>query len=384
MQRWIIHIDMDAFFAAVEQRDRPELIGRPVIVGGLSARGVVSTASYEARRYGVHSAMPMSEARRRCPQGVYLTPDHDRYTAVSSQIRAILDRYSPLIEPLSLDEAFLDVTGMEWLYDSPVTIGRHIKDDIRRELELTASAGIAPNKFLAKLASDMQKPDGLVLIRPGEEASILRDLPVSRIWGVGDVTAAALAKRGILTAGQLACADARQLENVLGRSAREIICLAQGRDERPVTPDQPPKSIGNEQTYAEDLYAWETIETELLHLAAKVGWRLRRLSLAARTVTVKVRLASFRTFTRSRTWPEATNLDEVLYQTARELYATIAVTEGVRLLGLTAGGLQPDEAIISLFDDSRDKQAALHKTVDRLKERFGENIVTKGRLLPKK
>ena len=384
MQRWIIHIDMDAFYAAVEQRDRPELIGRPVIVGGLSARGVVSTASYEARRFGVHSAMPMSEARRRCPHGVYLTPDHDRYAAVSSQIRAILDRYSPLIEPLSLDEAFLDVTGMEWLYDSPVTIGQCIKDDIRRELQLTASAGIAPNKFLAKLASDMQKPDGLVLIRPGEEASILRDLPVSRIWGVGDVTAAALAKRGILTAGQLASADAVQLEAVLGRSAREIICLAQGRDERPVTPDQPPKSVGNEQTYVEDLYAWETIETELLHLAAKVGWRLRRLSLAARTVTVKVRLASFRTFTRSRTMPVATNLDEVLYRTARELYTTIAVNEGVRLLGLTAGGLQPDEAIISLFDDPRDKQVALHKTVDRLKERFGEAIVTKGRLLPPK
>ena len=384
MQRWIIHIDMDAFYAAVEQRDRPELISRPVIVGGLSARGVVSTASYEARRFGVHSAMPMSEARRRCPHGVYLTPDHDRYAAVSSEIRAILNRYSPLIEPLSLDEAFLDVTGMEWLYDSPVTIGRCIKDDIRRELQLTASAGIAPNKFLAKLASDMKKPDGLVLIRPGEEASILRDLPVSRIWGVGDVTAAALAKRGILTAGQLASADAMQLENVLGRSAHEIIGLAQGRDDRPVTPDQRPKSIGNEQTYAEDLYAWETIETELLHLAAKVGWRLRRLSLAARTATVKVRLASFRTFTRSRTLPAATNLDEVLYQTARELYATIAVTEGVRLLGLTAGSLQPDEAIISLFDDPRDKQATLHKTVDRLKERFGEAIVTKGRLLPKK
>ena len=384
MQRWIIHIDMDAFYAAVEQRDRPELISRPVIVGGLSARGVVSTASYEARRFGVHSAMPMSEARRRCPHGVYLTPDHDRYAAVSSEIRAILNRYSPLIEPLSLDEAFLDVTGMEWLYDSPVTIGRCIKDDIRRELQLTASAGIAPNKFLAKLASDMKKPDGLVLIRPGEEASVLRDLPVSRIWGVGDVTAAALAKRGILTAGQLASADAVQLESVLGRSAREIIGLAQGRDERPVTPDQPPKSIGNEQTYAEDLYAWETIETELLHLAAKVGWRLRRLSLAAWTVTVKVRLASFRTFTRSRTLPVATNLDEVLYQTARELYATIAVIEGVRLLGLAAGGLQPGEAILSLFDDPRDKQAALHKTVDRLKERFGEAIVTKGRLLPKK
>jgi DNA polymerase-4 len=224
VQRYIIHVDMDAFYASIEQRDKPELAGVPVIVGGLSNRGVVATASYEARKFGVHSAMSMAEARRRCPEAVFITPDHRKYSFVSAQIRQILDRYSPLVEPLSLDEAFLDVTGMDGLYADPADIARRIKDEIKQQLQLTASAGVAPNKFLAKLASDLQKPDGLYVIRRGEEAQVLAGLPVRRLWGVGEVTAASIAKLGIETIGQFAAADPKLL-------------LARGLDDRPVVPD---------------------------------------------------------------------------------------------------------------------------------------------------
>lgn len=381
MQRWIIHIDMDAFYAAVEQRDNPELLGHPVIVGGLSGRGVVATASYEARKFGVHSAMSMAEARRRCPQGVFLVPDHRRYSDVSAQIRSILDRYSPIIEPLSLDEAFLDVTGMERLFASPIEIAKKIKEEIRGQLHLTASAGVASNKFLAKLASDLQKPDGLVFIAPGDASKVLENLPVNKLWGVGEVTAAALIKKGIRTVGQLAATDGRVLELLIGRSAQELLKLARGEDDRPVVPEQSPKSVGNEETFDTDLTQWEDIETELLALADKVGWRLRHLGLAGRTITVKIRFASFRTVTRSRTLEDATNLDGVLFQIAKELYKTVTVTEGIRLLGLTAGNLQIAGSSISLFDETQEKQAALYKTVDELKARFGDKAVKKGRLV---
>jgi len=381
MQRYIIHVDMDAFYASIEQRDNPLLLGVPVIVGGLSKRGVVATASYEARKFGVHSAMSMVEARRRCPQGVFITPDHGKYSFVSSQIRQILDKYSPLVEPLSLDEAFLDVTGMGLLYSDPAEIARCIKADIKEQLQLTASAGVAVNKFLAKLASDLQKPDGLYVIRPGEEMKVLKDLPIRRLWGVGEVTAANIAKLGIQTIGQFAAADSKLLERYIGKSVYDLQQLAQGRDNRPVVPDQQVKSIGNEETFEEDLFHWEDIERHLLLFADKVGWRLRRLNLSGRTVTVKVRFASFRTVTRSRTLDAATSLDEVLYQTAKELYRTIQATEGIRLLGLTVSNLEPAGEAITLFDSGKEKQETLHKVVDELKLRFGIDAVTKGRLI---
>lgn len=381
MQRYIIHVDMDAFYASIEQRDNPLLLGVPVIVGGLSKRGVVATASYEARKFGVHSAMSMVEARRRCPQGVFITPDHRKYSFVSSQIRQILDKYSPLVEPLSLDEAFLDVTGMELLYSDPAEIARCIKSDIKEQLQLTASAGVAVNKFLAKLASDLQKPDGLYVIRPGEEMKVLKDLPIRRLWGVGEVTAANIAKLGIQTIGQFAAADSKLLERYIGKAVYDLQQLAQGRDNRPVVPDQQVKSIGNEETFEEDLFRWEDIERHLLLFADKVGWRLRRLTLSGRTVTVKVRFASFRTVTRSRTLEAATSLDEVLYQTAKELYRTIQTTEGIRLLGLTVSNLEPAGEAITLFDSGKEKQETLHKVVDGLKLRFGIDAVTKGRLI---
>lgn len=381
VQRYIIHVDMDAFYASIEQRDKPELAGVPVIVGGLSNRGVVATASYEARKFGVHSAMSMAEARRRCPEAVFTNPDHRKYSFVSAQIRQILDRYSPLVEPLSLDEAFLDVTGMDGLYADPADIARRIKDEIKQQLRLTASAGVAPNKFLAKLASDLQKPDGLYIIRPGEEAQVLAGLPVRRLWGVGEVTAASIAKLGIRTIGQFAAADPKLLERHIGRDVYDLQRLARGLDDRPVVPDQQIKSVGNEETFDQDLYQWDEIEKQLLLFADKVGWRLRRLTLSGRTITVKVRFASFKTITRSRTLEEATNLDDTLYHIARELYKSIPSAEGIRLLGLTVSNLQPAGQTMALFDSKQEKQESLHKVVDELKVRFGTAAVMKGRLI---
>ncbi|WP_312198437.1 DNA polymerase IV [Anaerospora hongkongensis] len=381
VRRYIIHVDMDAFYASIEQRDKPELAGVPVIVGGLSNRGVVATASYEARKFGVHSAMSMAEARRRCPEAVFITPDHRKYSFVSAQIRQILDRYSPLVEPLSLDEAFLDVTGMDGLYADPADIARRIKDEIKQQLRLTASAGVAPNKFLAKLASDLQKPDGLYIIRPGEEAQVLAGLPVRRLWGVGEVTAASIAKLGIRTIGQFAAADPKLLERHIGRDVYDLQRLARGLDDRPVVPDQQIKSVGNEETFDKDLYQWDEIEKQLLLFADKVGWRLRRLTLSGRTITVKVRFASFKTITRSRTLEEATNLDDTLYHIARELYKSIPSAEGIRLLGLTVSNLQPAGQAMALFDSKQEKQESLHKVVDELKVRFGAAAVMKGRLI---
>ncbi len=380
MQRWIIHIDMDAFYAAVEQRDNPDLRGKPVIIGGLSVRGVVSTASYEARKFGVHSAMPMVEARRRCPQGIFLPGDHAKYSRISHEIQHILADFSPLIEPLSLDEAFLDVSGMERLWGDPVDIARRIKARIKDEIGLTASAGVAANKFLAKLASDLQKPDGLVVIRPGDEARMLRDIPIDCLWGVGEVTAGVMKKLGIHTIGQLAQTDVKVLERHCGNAAYELHQLAHGQDERPVIPGHEPKSIGKEITFAQNLIANDEIYANLLDLAGKVGWRLRRKGYSGRTITVKIRFASFKTITRSRTLTEPTCLDDVIYETAKDICAKVALPEGIRLLGITASNLLKGTGQASLFSTT-DKRMALYQAVDELREKYGEDIVTKGTLI---
>lgn len=381
MERWIIHVDMDAFFAAVEQRDDPSLRGRPVIVGGVGRRGVVSTASYEARRFGVHSAMPMGEARRLCPQGVFMPANHRKYEQVAVQIRDILAGFSPVVEPLSLDEAFLDVTGMEWLYDDPRDIAAAIKQRIRDELSLTASAGVAPNKFLAKLASDWGKPDGLVVVRPEEVAAFLRAMPISRLWGAGEKTAAQLKGIGINTISQLAEADTAVLHRHFGQGADDMRRLARGEDDRPVVPEHEPKSLGNEVTFAEDLRTKEEIDTCLLALSHKVSRRLRQAGYAGRTVTVKIRFASFRTITRSRTLGEPTLLGDTIYDTARTIMAGVELTEGVRLLGVTLSNLQAYGGQISLFAADEDKKLKVSAAVDRLKDKFGEGAVTRGRLL---
>jgi len=380
-RRWIIHVDMDAYFAAVEQRDNPTYFGKPVIIGGLSGRGVVATASYEARKYGIASAMPMVEARRRCPVGIFLPPNMAKYAHVSDQIRQIFDCFSPIVEPLSMDEAFLDVTGMEYLYPDITAIPRQIKERIKEELNLTASAGVATNKFLAKLASDLQKPDGLVVIRPGEELDLLAPMSVRKLWGVGIATARILKTLNIETIGDFRRCDLKLIEHHLGTCPTELYNLAWGRDDRPVVPDREAKSIGNETTFTKDLWSKDELRGVLLALAEKVGWRLRKSGLCGRTITVKVRFSSFRTVTRSLTLPSALSLDESIYQAACEMIGKIPLHEGVRLLGITISKLGQGVKQFSLFDEPNERQEKLTLVMDKLKDKFGESIITRGKIL---
>lgn len=379
--RWILHIDMDAFFAAVEQRDHPAYRGKPVIIGGLSARGVVSTASYEARKYGVSSAMPMAEAHRRCPEGIFLAPNMAKYAHVSDQLRQIFDLFSPLVEPLSMDEAFLDVTGMEYLYPDVTDIPRQIKKQIKNQLDLTASAGLATNKFLAKLASDLKKPDGLVFIRPGEEFDLLAPLSVKKLWGVGNATVSILKNLHIETISDFRNTDIKILMHHLGNGATELYNLAWGRDDRPIIPDREAKSIGNENTFAIDIRSRDEIKAALLALSEKLGWRLRKAGLCARTITVKMRFSSFRTITRSVTLPSAISLDNNIFETALEIAQKIPINEGVRLLGITTSKLGQGGGQLSLFDETNVRQESIAAVMDKLKDKFGEAIITRGRTL---
>ena len=381
MERIVLHIDMDAFFASVEQRDHEEYRGKPVIVGGLGPRGVVSTASYEARKFGVHSAQAMAIARRLCPNAIFLHPDHTRYSAVSRQIFSILSRFSPVIEQLSIDEGFLDLTGMERLMDNPRVYGEEIKRAVREETGLTASVGIAPNKFLAKLASDLEKPDGLVVIRPEDAEKVLAPLPVNRIFGVGKKTEARLAALGFRTIGQLAAADRGKLVQALGnRMASQLLALAHGLDDRPVEPRRAAQSIGREETFDEDIRSREEAERVLLALSEEVGWRLRRKGLFARTITLKVRLGSFDTFTRQQTLPEPVAYDEDIFREAQTLFRAFPMPpgQGIRLLGISAGNLS-EGGEVSLFDD-HEKKDRLYGAIDSLKRRFGEGVVTRAAL----
>ena len=379
-QRWILHADMDAFYASVEQRDNRELIGKPVIVGGDSNRGVVCAASYEARQYGVYSAMPIVEARRRCPQGIYIMPNIPKYAQVSSQILTIFESFSPIVETLALDEAFMDVTGMELLYKDVADIAQQIKIQVKKEVDLIVSVGVAPNKFLAKLASALQKPDGLVIIRPGEESQRLAPLAVQKIWGVGDATARILKSMHIETMGDLQQADVYNLEKALGKNALELYNLAWGRDERPVIPDREAKSIGNEDTFKRDIRSQEEIKTELLLLAERIGWRLRKAGLRGRTLTLKVRFSSFQTITRSITVMDPIGFDETIYETAIKLMEKIPVKEGIRLLGITISNFAQSGIQLSLFNEVTEKREKIASVMDELKERFGAGIVKRGRL----
>ncbi|MCR5558733.1 MAG: DNA polymerase IV [Schwartzia sp.] len=384
MDRWIMHVDMDAFFASVEQRDHEEYRGKPVIVGGLGPRGVVSTASYEARKFGVRSAMPMATARRLCKNGIFVSGSYETYSEVSRQIFEVLSRFSPVIEPLSIDEGFLDITGMEGLMESRREYGMRLKKEIFEATGLVASVGIAPNKFLAKLASDLEKPDGLVVIEKEDIQRVLSPLPVRRIWGVGRRMNEKLAIMGIETIGQLAKTDIRKLEKILGEhSAKHLYDLSRGIDDRPVEPEHEAKSIGREVTFPEDLYSQEDINTALLYLAGQVGWRLRCAGTMAHTIQIKIRFGDFSTYTRRKTLPQPTAYDEDIYATAKELCALVAMPKdlGVRLLGISGSGFG-DTAEISLFDaKDTQKKEKLYDAIDALKARFGEGIVTKGKLI---
>lgn len=385
MLRWIIHVDMDAFFASVEQRDCPEYQGKPVIVGGLGNRGVVSTASYEARRFGVHSALPMATARRLCPQGIFIAGDHRKYSRVSHQIMAILSEYSPLLEQISVDEAFLDVTGMELLFPSPVDIARAIKRRVKEELSLTVSAGVAPNKFLAKMASELQKPDGLVVVEHGQEKEFLKKLPVEKLWGIGNVTAQSLRSRGITTIGQLSQLHEAQLKSFFGQHAGTIHNLSLGKDDRAVVSEREAKSIGAEETFEVDLRDIDEMRTILMSLAERVGSRLRQEKTAGKTITLKLRYGTFQTLTRRRTLAEPTQIDDTIYRIAGELLEQQDIRTGVRLLGVTVSQLEPERPVeSSLFENKEEKGRQLSSAMDRMRLKFGPEVLMHGRLAPRK
>ena len=344
-------------------------------MGGTSNRGVVAACSYEARKYHVRSAMPIAEAKRRCPQGIYIKPNIAKYALVSSQIVAIFQRFSPLVETLALDEAFLDVTGMEMMYPDVTEIARQIKTQVKTELDLVVSVGVAPNKFLAKLASAWQKPDGLFVIKPGEEIDLLASLPVTKLWGVGEATEQILRSLTITTVADIRAATMEKLEQHLGKHAFELYNLAWGRDERPVVPDGIAKSIGNENTFEQDITARDRINAELLSLAENVGWRLRKEGLSGRTVTLKVRFSSFQTITRSTTIADPVAIDEVIYNTAVTMINKIEIKEGIRLLGITVSNLGRRGVQLSLFDEEAQRQEKIAVVMDTLKERFGKDII---------
>ena len=376
----ILHCDMDAFYASVEERERPELVGKPVIVGGSpEKRGVVSAANYVARRYGVHSAMPAVTARRLCPQGIFLPPRIDYYAEVSRQIREIFQRFTPLTEPLSLDEAFLDTTGSENLFGPAVEIGRKIKQAVREETRLVVSVGVAPNKFLAKIASDLKKPDGFVVVEPGQVQEFLDPLPVERLWGVGRQGTKVFQQLGIRTIGQLRRWPLDALKDRFGSGGEHLWQLAHGIDDRPVVPEREAKSISHETTFELDIDDLEVLRAWLLELTEQVGWRLRRHGLRGRTVQLKVRFADFSTITRSQTLPDPSNITEELWQAADAILCRRLPTGHlpVRLLGMGVSGIDTSPLTQGLlFDqDERRRQADLDAAIDRAKGRFGTSAL---------
>jgi len=388
--RSIIHLDMDAFYASVEQLDHPEYRSKPVVVGadpkGGTGRGVVAACSYEARPFGIRSAMPISRAYRLCPAATFVRPRMARYAEMSERIFGILRTYTDLMEPLSIDEAFLDVTASQRLFGPAAEIGRMMKARIRSELGLVASIGLAPNKFLAKVGSDLGKPDGFVEVKPGGEREFLDPLPISRLWGVGPKTEARLHQMGFRTIGQIARTSVEGLEEGLGQAGRDLWDLANGRDDRPVEPEQEAKSIGAEHTFAEDTADRELLRRTLLELADRVAHRLRRDELLAGGATLKFRDDRFRTLSRAVILDDPTDVGDDLFQAAWRLLGTVEWKgRQVRLLGVTATRLQPvgqsPAGQLSLFSRGPDAKRDLARTVDTIQQRFGREAITRASLL---
>jgi nucleotidyltransferase/DNA polymerase involved in DNA repair len=376
---------MDAFFAAVEQRDKPELRGQPVIVGadprGGRGRGVVSTASYEARRFGVFSAMPISEAWRRCPQGVYLQPDMERYARESETIMEILGRFTDLVEPVSIDEAFLDVTGSARALGTGEAIGRKLKLAIREETALTASVGVAASKLVAKVASDLHKPDGLTVVAPGTEAAFLAPLAVRRLWGVGPKLEEALAKLGVTTIGELAALEPGRLERRIGTHGHDLQRLARGEDDRGIAKEHAgAKSMGQEHTYDTDTADRERLRATLLQLADAVAARLRGHGLRARTITLKYRDEDFHTTTHARTLKRASDSGDELFRAASGLFAEVHGRKKVRLLGVYASHFGDATPQLGLFD-AKPEPKPVDRVRDELRRRFGDEAITRASLL---
>lgn len=383
MRRWIMHVDMDAFFASVEQRDDPALQGKPVIVCGKSRRSVVATASYEARAFGVHSAMPLSQAKRLCPHGCFVAPRFEAYREASDAIHQVMLHYADAYEPISLDEAFLDISGMGSQYPTLGSIGRAIKEEIRSAVHLTASVGIAPNKFLAKMASDMNKPDGLCIIPYGREQEVLAPLPVRRLWGVGSVTEKKLLAAGFRTIADIQEAAPEKLSAILGNQGPLLKALSLGIDERPIISSRQVKSIGDESTYEYDLTDRPTIDREIAIHSDIVAQRLRRHDLAARTISLKIRFASFKTIMRSLSLEEGTNLQETIDSACQTLLSRIPLTEGIRLIGVTASNLGAPLSIPSLFSDKEEKRARAARAMDSIQQKYGRKALRKGFWLEK-
>ena len=382
--RAILHVDMDAFYASVEAHDDPSLAGKPLLVGGTGGRGVVAAASYEARRFGIHSAMPMREALRRCPQAVCVQPRHARYQEVSREVFAVFGEFTDLVQGLSLDEAFLDVTGSQSLHGTPEAMAREIKRRIRLRTGLTASVGVAPNKLLAKVASEMDKPDGLRVIRAEEARSLLDPMPVGRLFGIGRKTAARLEERGIRTLGQLRTAPEALLRGLFGRDARKMRDRAAGIDERPVEPDVEEQQVSHEETFESDIADRDALFGHLARLADRTAARLRAKGLQAGLVVVKVRQRDFTTFTRQRSFSPPTDETRLIVEVATRLLQTWLDEHpraALRLLGVGAGHLSPADQL-DLFDRRQENgRPGLDQALDGIRSRFGTAAVRRGTTL---
>jgi DNA polymerase IV len=383
----ILHVDMDAFYASIESREEPSLRGVPLAVGGDGARGVVMSASYEARAFGVRSAMPSVRAKRLCPDLVFVPPNFTRYQRESEEVLAIFFSFTPLVEQLSLDEAFLDVSGAARLFGEPYRIAERIRELVRAKRGLVCSVGIAPNKFLAKLASEKAKPDGIVLLRPGDVRAFLDALPVEDIWGVGEQTAAAIRRLGARSVAELRSLPRAALVKSLGAGpAEHLLALSDGRDERTVVVSEPAKQVSAEETFDRDIDAPQDIRRELLRLAGRVAARLREGGVAARTITVKIRLANFKTLTRSRTIPEPTTNAVRMAGVAAELFASARLERPrIRLLGIAGTNLISGPAPVQLrFGSRSERWPQADRAVDRLRERFGSEAVELAAIAPRR
>jgi DNA polymerase IV len=375
-----MHLDMDAFFAAVEQADNPEYLGKPVIVGG-AERGVVCAASYEARKFGVHSAMPIFQAKKLCPRGIYLRVRMSRYKEVSRQVMEILSSISPLVEQLSIDEAFADISGTEGLYGPPRSLAVHVKSAVRRETSLTCSVGIAPNKFLAKIASDMNKPDGLTIVEPADVPAFLRSLPVKKIPGVGKRTAEELRNLGVLCASDILKLPLHFWNKKFGKWGLRLYEKAQGIDNSPVEPYSDPKSISAEETFSRDIDTIADLEKMLMAQAEEVARDLRKSALQGRTVTLKIKFSDFRTVTRSRTLPEPIDSTQLLFDVGRQLLKDLKLSQKVRLIGI---GISNFATGFKQMKITPPRETTRHRHVDmaldNIHVRFGKDSIKRGRL----
>jgi len=381
-QRYIVHVDMDAFFAAIEQRDNPSYRAKPVIVGADPkrgrGRGVVSTCSYEARKFGIHSAMPISTAYRKCPHAIFLPPDFEKYSRVSEDVYKILYEFSPLVEAVGIDEAFLDITASYHLFGTPSNTCIKLKERIKKGTGLTASVGLAPTKMAAKIASDLKKPDGFVEVTQQELLKFLWPLDITKLWGVGKKTAAALRSAGINTIGDIAHKSRNELIDMFGKSAEHLWELANGIDEREVQPEpEEAKSISNEHTFEIDTDNERKIKSTLMLLCEKVSRRLREDDFKGRTITLKIRLAGFETHTISKTIPQPTNFVDSIFKIIKQLYEDFPRKgKKVRLVGVKVSNLSVSEEQLTLFKEKIDtKLEKIHKAVERINDKFGEGTV---------